>query len=626
MPQPQYESKKYPHRADFYKVEDLARDLCGDLCLVPDPDNLDGVTRESLTKISHWSNMTPDDVPRLAVLTDSFFRFIDEGEDASVITLWRGGTPLIQQIDGDPCEAAVDAVMDAVTNTKPLQEKWAGMPPLEREVELLAYEQRRPSGIRPKWIEREARRRLEARDIDPDAPDEPDEPRADNDNRPDEVRLREFFGAGQIGFDADTQHHFLSNCTHDGKVGVATVNNDGDLVFQAYTTQPRQPIHASPFTLRDPSTLPAREWLYGLHYIRRYLTATVGAGGGGKSAHAVSECLAMVTGRPLLDPDGPLTTPLRVWYINAEDPQDEIDRRFHAAAKHFGVDASQIGDRLYTDSGRDQEFVVMKADGRNFTVAQPVVDELVTEIRLRQIDVVIVDPFVSTHEVPENDNTSIQRVAKAWTEVADRANCCVEVVHHVVKNGGEVTADSARGGSALKDKTRSMRVLNPMTEAEAEKTGIDEPERYFRIDLGKFNMTAKGHSSWRRFVSVPLGNGHGVFKRGDEIGVVEPWRWPSKDDLAERAAEVRRAVVADVPDEHLEGLKARLGAGSYKADQKGKPWAGDVLVETGIAPDRETAKAMLVAWIELGELEVVELYDQTARKPRNFVKPAGAPT
>jgi RecA-family ATPase len=51
------------------------------------------------------------------------------------------------------------------------------------------------------------------------------------------------------------------------------------------------------------------------------------------SAHAVSEVLAMVIGRPLLDSDGSLKAPLRVWYINAEDPQDEIDRRLHAVAK-----------------------------------------------------------------------------------------------------------------------------------------------------------------------------------------------------------------------------------------------------------------------------------------------------
>lgn len=571
-----------PRRAAWKPFRDMCNRLAGDSVLVPPLMRRDRLTRHDLTPISHWSDMTEDDIPRLAILTDSFARFIGHGNDASVVTVWREGTPIVVQVDGEPNEEAVDLVTDVINGN---------LKAIDAERESVA-------------------------------------PVAANDNRPqsDEVRLREMFGSGTMGFDGDTRRHFLSNCWHEGKLGVAIIGDDGEPYFEPYQTQPRPPIHATPFSLRDPASLPEREWLYGKHYIRKYLTATVGAGGGGKSAHAVSETLAMVTGRPLLDPDGPLMAPLRVWYVNAEDPQDEIDRRFHAAAKHFSVTAEQIGDRLFTDSGRDQEFVVMRQDGRGFKVCQPLIDEMVTEIQRRQIDVVIIDPLVSTHEVPENDNGAMQRVAKAWTEVADRANCCVEVVHHVVKGKDEVTADSARGGGALKDKTRSMRTLNPMTEAEATKVGVDEPERYFRIDLGKFNMTAKGRSAWRRFASVPLGNGKGLLKTGDEIGVVEPWRWPSADILAERAAEQRRAVVADVPDDLLAGLKVRLGASDHKYDPKGKPWAGDLVMELTGVTDRKEARAMLDAWIESGDLDVVELYDASARKPRNFVKPASAPT
>ncbi|MCA0000932.1 MULTISPECIES: AAA family ATPase [unclassified Mesorhizobium] len=387
---------------------------------------------------------------------------------------------------------------------------------------------------------------------------------------------------------------------------------------------PTKPIHATAFQLRDPASLPEREWLHGRHYIRKYATASVGSGGGGKTAHSISEALAMATGRPLLDPDGPLTKPLRVWWINAEDPQDEIDRRFHAAAKHFKVTEGQLEGRLFTDSGRDQEFVIARTEGRDLKIAEPFVASMVAEIKRREIDVVVVDPFVSTHEAPENDNSAMQRVTAAWVRIADEANCGVELVHHVAKNQGEVTADSARGGGAFKDKVRSMRVFNAMTATEAEKSGVDDPRAYFRLDFGKVNMVASGRSQWRRFVSVPLGNG-GAFSVGDEIGVVEPWRWPSLDVLAEQQAEARMAVVAEVPEDTLAGLKVRLGAAAYKADPKGKPWAGDVVMElTGVA-NRKEAKAMLDAWVEMGELDVVEEYDASARKTRNFVKPTSAP-
>lgn len=551
--------------------------LAGDPVLVP-ADAEAPITRDTLTKISHWSDLTDDDISRLAILTDSFARFIGDGEDASILTVWREGTPIIKQIGGEPCEAALDVVTDVICGN----------------LDKVDHAERQPAA-----------------------------PLADNDNRPPDVRLREAFEGGTIRFDAATNTHVLADCRHDGKLGAAIIGEDGEPYFEPYQNQPRGPVKATPFVLRDPASLPERDWLYGKHYIRRYLTSTVGAGGGGKSAHAISETLAMATGRPLLDPEGPLMTPLRVWYINAEDPQDEIDRRFHAAAKHFNVTAEQIAGRLYTDSGRDQEFVIMKQEGRGFKVCQPLIDEMVEEIERRQIDVVIIDPLVSTHEVPENDNGAMQRVAKAWTEVADRANCCVEVIHHVVKSQNEVTADSARGGGALKDKTRGMRVLNPMTVAEAGKVGLEKPDGYFRIDHGKVNLVASGQSAWRHIASVPLGNGKGLVKTGDEIGVVESWRWPSSDDLAERHAQRQRAVVADVPEDMLAGLKVRLEAGSYRESMQAQWWAGNLVIELGLAKTKAEAKAMLTAWVDAGELEIVDLPD-AHRKLKPHIKPAAA--
>ncbi|MEH2701184.1 hypothetical protein DXU03_29160 [Rhizobium johnstonii] len=159
-----------------------------------------------------------------------------------------------------------------------------------------------------------------------------------------------------------------------------------------------------------------------------------------------------------------------------------------------------------------------------------------------------------------------------------------------------------------------------MTPAEAEKAGVDDPRAYFRVDFGKVNMVASGQSQWRRFVSVPLMNGRGLAKNGDEIGVVEPWKWPSADAIAERAASARAAVVADVPAETLAGVKVRLGASDYKADQRAKHWAGNLLIETGIADGREQAKAILAAWIDAGELEIVRMKD-ASRHEADFIKP-----
>ena len=394
-------------------------------------------------------------------------------------------------------------------------------------------------------------------------------PAAANDNHPLERYLAAFGGSKSVLmndkiYNAEIEKITGTIKTVDGQVMFATRHFVKPIELPV---QPK-PIAATSFSLRDPTTLPKRDWLFGGHYIRKYAVASVGPGGGGKTAHSISEALAMVTGRPLLDPDGPLTKPLRVWWINAEDPQDEIDRRFHAAAKHFSITNDQINGRLFTDSGRDQSFVIARQEGRDLKVVEPFVADLVAEIQRRQIDVLIVDPFVSTHEAQENDNGAMQRVTAAWVRVADEANCCVELVHHVTKSLGEVTAESARGGGAFKDKVRSMRVFNVMTKEEAEKAGVDNHRSFFRVDFGKVNMVASGSSSWRRFVSVPLGNGKGLADNGDEVGVVEPWRWPAAADF-----------VSGVTAEELELLKGKMKHGEYRDNAQASDWAGHAVAE-----------------------------------------------
>lgn len=517
-------------------IADYADILFGDIILVPFEDgepDWANTTRDTIEKFAgHWTEIAHDDIPRLGILTDSFARFLGDVEGVSVVTLWREGTPIVRQIDGEPCGAALDVIMDAIIDDEPLK-------------------------VRPA-----------------EAP-EKDQQEQDDDN------------------------------------------------------QTPKPIKASPFLLGDPSAIPPRQWLFGNHYIRKYLTSTVGAGGGGKSAHAVSEVLAMVTGRPLFAPDGPLGKKLRVWYINVEDPRDEIERRFAAAAMHFGITNEQIGGRLFTDSGRDHEFVIMRQVGKDFKVCAPLVNAMVAEIKANAIDVVILDPFVSTHEVPENDNSAIQRVAKAWLLVAERGDCCVEVIHHIVKGAEEVTADSGRGGGALKDKARSVRTINGMTQAEATKAGVEDRREYFRIDLGKVNMTKSTRSQWRHFESVGLGNGGSMISQGDSVGVVVPWRWPSADSIAEKAVAAREALIADVPAEVLAGLKVRLENSAYKANAQADTWAGKLVAEIlGIdiktKDAKEQVKSMLAAWLDAGELEIVSIKDQY-RHSADHIKPAAAP-
>src|SRR5262245_23851310 len=116
---------------------------------------------------------------------------------------------------------------------------------------------------------------------------------------------------------------------------------------------------ATPYKWRDPETITPRDFLYGDCVIRGFVSGIISMGGVGKTSEVQVEIAAMVTGWDLLGIRP--KRPYRVWYINLEDPLEEIERRFAAIFKHYGISKHHLGNnRLLTDSGRGKNFVVAK--------------------------------------------------------------------------------------------------------------------------------------------------------------------------------------------------------------------------------------------------------------------------
>lgn len=218
------------------------------------------------------------------------------------------------------------------------------------------------------------------------------------------------------------------------------------------------------FVWRDPASIPPRPWVYGRHLIRKQVSVTVAPGGVGKSSLTICEALAMASGRELL---GDWTAKgLKVWLYNLEDPRDEMERRIIAAMQHHNVSPEEVSGRLFVDTGRERELCTAIQTREGVQIMRPELDALADEIEARQIDVVVIDPFVSSHQASENDNGAIDLVAKEWARLADRCDCAIELVHHTRKtNGEEATTESGRGASALLAAARSGRVLNKMSDA-----------------------------------------------------------------------------------------------------------------------------------------------------------------
>ena len=365
---------------------------------------------------------------------------------------------------------------------------------------------------------------------------------------------------------------------------------------------------ATPFEWINPVDLKRREFAFGTHYIRKYVSVTVSPGGIGKTSNSIVEALSMASGR-ILTGDKPQSQ-LKCWIFNAEDPRDEMERRIMAACIHYNMKKEDFEGRLFVDTGREQELVIMHEDKKTgVSINEPIVEAVVEQIQRNGIDVMIVDPFVSTHRVNENDNGAIDRVAKLWAQIADYTNCAVDVVHHLRKqqDGREATVEDARGAVSLIGAARSVRVLNRMTDEQARQASLDPGDRfsYFNIHQGKANLSKIDNSQhWRKLESVALGNGQGPTKPQDFSGVVTEWKWPSKDEIAE-------AVPADVKQMVLVKLENQ----NYRESDQSSDWAGYVLasamgvdIEAGkkMTADKRKIKAVLDSWISNGILTVVK--------------------
>jgi hypothetical protein len=173
----------------------------------------------------------------------------------------------------------------------------------------------------------------------------------------------------------------------------------------------------TPFEPRDPSNFPRRDFLYGFHYVRKYVSATIAPGGVGKSSLALVEAIAMASGTPLLRIH--FKHALNVWYSNGEDPREETERRTLAICKHYKIDS--LKGRFFFDSGRDLKLIVAEMASRGIKIALPVKDALIAALKRLEIDVLVIDPFVKAHRITENDNVLMDAVATVFA--GDRKRC-----------------------------------------------------------------------------------------------------------------------------------------------------------------------------------------------------------
>ena len=360
--------------------------------------------------------------------------------------------------------------------------------------------------------------------------------------------------------------------------------------------------HATIYLLPDPALIPKRAWLYGTHYMRGAVTATVAPGGFGKTTLALYEAMKMATNG------------VRVWYISGEDDHDEIDRRIAAYCKVEGnVTDLTLGGNLFVDDKISFPFKVARTGGSGvqFDAARLLAFE--NAIERDRIDAVILDPFISFHLLSENDTSAMDGLIKRLGEICLRRMCSLELSHHVRKPSfgqSEITVYDARGAGAIVNAVRSCRVLNQMSSIEAEQAEITPEQRtsYIRIDSGKRNMAPPEKAKWCKLVSVQIANGDNV--QGLEPFVFKP-----------------RATT----DEDVEWIKIILRERPYRADSRSEDWLGHKLAAhfgRDISKGNTLMKGNIIwingvlkRWEAEGHIEKVKAEDEERHQRMFFTLP-----
>lgn len=372
-------------------------------------------------------------------------------------------------------------------------------------------------------------------------------------------------------------------------------------------------INATPYVCRDPSSLPRRHWIYGRQLLRGSLSVVVSPGAVGKTTMLVGTALALATGRDLLG-KAVWGGPKRVWLWNLEDSELELAYLIEAARLHWRLNADDLAGRLFVDSGLSgSELCIATERNGGFQILEPVVSALVEELRAREIDTLIVDPFVSSHRANENDNTAIDAIAKRWARVAVEANCAVLLVHHTRKLNKETAdAESSRGASSLANAARSVVALNRMSDSEARAWAIEgeSRRRYFRSYDDKANRAPPASASdWYYLASVDLGNGDGA--QGDSIQVVLPWTPP----------DAFTGVTAD----HLREVQEKIERDDWRENSQAANWAGNAIADVlclDLEDDaaKSRVKELLRTWLNSGALKIEPVRDTKKGRDVPFVR------
>jgi hypothetical protein len=343
------------------------------------------------------------------------------------------------------------------------------------------------------------------------------------------------------------------------------------------TVQPPDTKGSAKFQFHDMADIqvadiPRRQWVLGNRVVRRYASMSVAPGGVGKSMMAMTDAVAVATGKNLLGDE--VFDPGPTWIYNAEDPAEEIAMRLAAICQHYDINMAKLRGGVFYSSGRVNplELVRYGTGGHSAEINEEVCQAVINTIKEHGIKMLVLDPLIRVHTVNENNNKDMDVLTRALNRIADEGDCGVLLVHHTRKMNsaeGSGDMDTSRGASAVVSAARIVDTLSTMPQKTAKAMGISEDERwrYVQLSVAKRNMAAyENNNRWFRKTGEKLAN-------GENIGVLEPANLVFEtpvDELAEFILDRIFEEVAPGADVSLSGMVKKVV--SALADSESKDW------------------------------------------------------
>jgi hypothetical protein len=321
-------------------------------------------------------------------------------------------------------------------------------------------------------------------------------------------------------------------------------------------TQPRQEGDREVVPLPDP--IPVRPIIVKGLLQRQVVTLVAGKGGDGKSLFTLQGSVAFALGMNWASFTP--VAPLKILYVNNEDPRDEVQRRLAAICTQLGVDASELRGRLHIYPGTDLKLVAKDPGPGALPAATSALRDLIGWCKQDGYDAIVLDPLVEMASgLNENDNNDMAALMTELRDLARQANVALLVVHHFRKQGVGGDSDSMRGGSAIVNACRLALTFERLgTDSNAPRFKDVKPEDVIKVVGAKANYQPLNKPVFFAFVPHQVNEADWVAAlKALEITPAEAFdQWPELVELVRHGN-----------DDGKPWSPARKGPGSRRLDE-----------------------------------------------------------